>query len=131
MDNSSEAIVKKVLVADDEPAVIYSVDRILRDKYTVIKASSGEEAVKQANRYMPDIILMDMLMPVKDGLTACKEIKSRPTTRDIPVIMLSGVGFELNKKLATAMGASGFITKPFKPQELLDTVDGILSVQTA
>jgi CheY-like chemotaxis protein len=65
-------------------------------------------------------------MPKKDGLTACSEIKASNATRAIPVIMLTGVGYELNKKIAEAMGASGYITKPFTPQGLLDTISKFL-----
>ncbi len=118
---------KKVLVADDDPSILYSVRRVLGNSYVVIEASNGEEAVNLAQRHKPDIIFMDMMMPEKDGLTACAEIKANEATTAIPVVMLTGVGCELNKKLAESMGASGYVTKPFKPQELLDTISQFLT----
>jgi len=65
---------------------------------------------------------MDVLMPNLDGYTACHEIKKDETTRVIPVVMLTGIGHELNRKLAQEMGADGYITKPFNLQDLLETV---------
>ena len=117
---------KKVLVVDDDPSVRYSVKRVLGDSYTVIEANNGKEAVDLAQRRKPTIILMDMMMPEKDGLTACAEIKANEATKAIPVVMLTGTGYELNKKLAESIGASGYITKPFKPQELLEIISKIL-----
>lgn len=117
---------KKVLVADDDASIVYSVKRVLGNIYVVIEATNGEEAVNMTQRHKPDIVLMDMMMPKKDGLTACAEIKANKDTKAIPVVMLTGIGYQLNKDLATSMGASGYITKPFKPQELLDTVSSFL-----
>ncbi|MBI4186724.1 MAG: response regulator [Chloroflexi bacterium] len=117
---------KKVLVADDDPSIIYSVKRVLGNSYSVIEASNGEEAVNLSQRHKPDIILMDMMMPKKDGITACAEIKANQTTNAIPIVMLTGVGYQLNKDLAASTGASGYITKPFKPQELLDTISNFI-----
>jgi two-component system alkaline phosphatase synthesis response regulator PhoP len=113
---------KTVLVADDESSVLYSIRRILRDKYSIIEAGNGNEAVKLAQNHRPDIIFMDTMMPEKDGLTALSEIRANEDTKAIPVIMLTGLGFELNKKLAQTLGASGYITKPFQPQDILDAI---------
>ncbi len=126
MTEQTESGKKKVLVADDEASILYAIKRILGNKYTVIEANDGEQAVILAQNHKPDIILMDMMMTKKDGLTACSEIKANDATRAIPVIMLTGVGYELNKKIAEAMGAGGYITKPFMPQELLDTISKFL-----
>lgn len=123
MSREAESSKKRILVADDEPSVLYSVERILGNEYAVLKASNGEEAVTLARSEKPDIILMDTMMPKKDGLTACYEIKADEATKAIPVIMLTGVGHDLNKSIAqSAYGASEYITKPYKPQELLDTI---------
>ena len=106
MTNQTEPSKKRVLVADDDPSILYSVKRVLGNSYVVIEASNGEEAVHLTQSHTPDIILMDMMMPKKDGLTACAEIKANKATRAIPIVMLTGVGYELNKKLAQSMGAS-------------------------
>lgn len=110
---------KKVLIADDEPAVRQLVHRLLSKDYVVFEAQDGSEAVDMALNQKPDIILMDMMMPRVDGLTACYTIKSDETTKEIPVVMITAVGFDLNKRLSQdIMGADGYITKPFTPEEL-------------
>jgi two-component system alkaline phosphatase synthesis response regulator PhoP len=116
---------KTVLIADDEPSVLYSVKRILGNEYSIIEASNGEQAVRLAQSHKPDIIFMDTLMPEKDGLIALSEIRANVATKTIPVIMLTGIGYELNKKLAQTLGASGYITKPFKAQDILDAVSNL------
>lgn len=122
MANQTNSGSKRILVVDDDPAVIYSIRRILAGKHTVIEASDGEQAVVLAQNQKPDLILMDTMMPKKDGLTACAEIRANPKTHAIPIIMLTGVGFELNIKLASILGINKYITKPFKTQDLLDAI---------
>jgi CheY-like chemotaxis protein len=78
------------------------------------------------NAQQPDVILMDMMMPKMDGLTACLMIKKNPDTKKIPVIMVTAIGFELNIKLSQQMGASGYVTKPFSPQDLLAKIAEVL-----
>jgi two-component system alkaline phosphatase synthesis response regulator PhoP len=116
---------KKALVADDESSVLYSVRRILGNEHSVIEASNGGQAVRLAQTHKPDIIFMDTMMPEKDGLTALSEIRANEDTKTIPVIMLTGLDYELNKKLAQSLGASGYITKPFTAQDILDAINNL------
>lgn len=113
---------KKILIADDEPNVCSLVSSMLGKGYTVLKASNGEEAINIARSQKPHLILMDIMMPKVDGYTACSIIKTDQATKMIPVIMITGVDHELNKKLATEIGADGYVTKPFTLQDLLDTI---------
>lgn len=117
---------KKVLIVDDEEPIRQLVSNILAKDYTVLVAIDGEEAVNMARRQKPDLILMDMLMPKVDGFTACYTINQDPATRDIPVVMLTGIDYELNKKLSREIGAQGYITKPFSPEDLRATVGRFL-----
>lgn len=126
MTNETEPNKKRVLVVDDDPSILYFVKRVLGNRYSVIEASDGSEAVKLAQSHEPDIILMDMTMPKKDGLTACAEIKANKATATIPIVMLTGVDYDLNQGLAKSMGVSGYVPKPFKPQELLDIIERFL-----
>ena len=122
-----ETIRKKVLVVDDEPGVRQLISRILSNNFGVLEAQNGKEAVSMARSQKPDIILMDMMMPKMDGLAACCAIKTGQITKGIPVVMLTAISHDLNKKLAeNVMGADGYITKPFKPQELLSVIDHLL-----
>lgn len=114
---------KKIVIADDESYIRQLVRNALGTSYIVLEASNGEEAINIVRIEQPDLVLMDILMPKLDGYTVCNQIKSDEATRAIPVVMLTGIGHELNKKLALQMGADGYITKPFSLQHLLDMVE--------
>jgi two-component system alkaline phosphatase synthesis response regulator PhoP len=118
---------KKVLIVDDEPNVRRLSRKILSNIFDVVEAEDGKQAIEIAVTQQPDIILMDMMMPKMDGLTACHAIKKDPTTKSIPVIMVTAIGFELNIKLSQQMGATGYVTKPFSSQDLLDKIGEVLS----
>ena len=118
---------EKILVVDDEENVRRLLRSMLGNKYIVLEAKDGEVAIDIARSQRPDIILMDIMMPNIDGYTACYTIKQDPATKTIPVVMLTAVGQELNKKLAQEMGADGYITKPFGLLELLNTVERFLT----
>ena len=119
---------KKVLIVDDEPNVRRLSRAILSKNFDVVEAEDGKQAIEIANIQQPDVILMDMMMPRMDGLTACHVIKKDPITKSIPVIMVTAIGFELNIKLSQQMGASAYVTKPFSPKELFDKI--MLVLQT-
>jgi CheY-like chemotaxis protein len=118
---------KRILIADDEETVRSLVKRLLGKNYKVLEADDGEQAVKVAVNQKPDLILMDILMPKMDGLTACYTIKRNPATKGIPVVMLTAVDYELNRKLSQdVMGAQGYITKPFDSETLINVMDKFL-----
>jgi len=121
---------KKILVADDEPDIRLMVCRMLSRDYLVLEASDGEEAVRLARLHKPAIILMDIMMPRKDGYSACHEIKSDTTTRSIPVVMVTGIGHKLNEKPSAEVGADGYMTKPFSLEKLLEIIGQFGSDQT-
>ena len=85
---------------------------ILGNDYTVIEAGNGQRAVEVAQSQQPALIFMDVLMPEKDGLRACYEIKANLATKEIPVVMLTAIDPEMNKKLAADLGADADMTKP-------------------
>ena len=117
---------KKLLIVDDEPNIRLLIRRIFEQDYVIIEAENGRKAVESALRNLPDIILMDIMMPESDGLAALSEMKANGHTRAIPVIMLTGVGHELNERLAKSLGAKGYMRKPINPQELIDVVSKLL-----
>ena len=118
---------RKILIADDEQTVRSLVKRFLSHNYIVLEANDGAVAVDMARTQKPDLILMDIMMPRVDGYTACHQIKKDEATRTIPVVMLTGVGHELNKKLSWEVGAEGYITKPFVLQDLVGVISPLLS----
>lgn len=113
---------KKILVADDEQSIRSLVTRFLSNKYAVLEAEDGEEAIEISRSQKPDLILLDIMMPKMDGYTACHTLKRDSITKAIPVVMLTGLGYALNMKLSQDMGADGYITKPFTTKDLLGTI---------
>ena len=111
---------KKILIADDDSNI-----------RTLVKKMLGSDYLFLARRHSPDLVLMDILMPNTDGYTACRAIKQDPLTRGIPVVMLTGIAYELNKKLSQQMGADGYITKPFDSKSLSDGISDILNTRGA
>ena len=118
---------KKVLIVDDEPNVRRLSRTILINKFEIIEAEDGRQALEQVSAKKPDVILMDLMMPKMDGLTACHIIKNDPITKAIPIIMVTAIGFELNIRLSQQMGANGYVTKPFLPQQLLEKIVEVLA----
>ena len=117
---------KKILIADDEPSIRLLIATILGVNYDVTEAKDGQEAVDIATQEKPDLILLDIMMPNVDGYTACTIIKTNPETMSIPVVMLTGVGYELNRRLAEKVGSDAYVTKPFTRQDLLAIVGRLL-----
>ena len=118
---------KRILIVDDEPSVRLLVSGMLGKEYIVIEANDGEEAIDITQSRRPDLIFMDIMMPNMDGYTACNRIKTELVAKAPPIVMLTTVGYELNKKLAEEVGADGYITKPFNSQELLETATRFLA----
>ena len=118
---------KTVLIVDDESAIRKLVCKMLDKDYDVIEAQNGAEAINMAQSHRPDIIFMDMMMPEVDGSSACYVIKTNEITRDIPVVMLTAVSHELNKKISEDVWkADGYITKPFTREFLLEEIRRLL-----
>jgi len=90
----------------------------LSERYHVLEAVDGQQAIEKASQFLPDIILLDMMMPEKDGLQACREIRGRTSTQTIPIILLTARADEETKLAALEAGASDFLSKPFSTTEL-------------
>jgi CheY-like chemotaxis protein len=112
----------KILIVDDEAGIRLMVIRMLGQDYTILEAADGEEAVKLTRQHKPSLVLMDILMPGKDGYSACHEIKTDTETKSIPVVMVSAIGHKLNERLSADVGADGYITKPFSVEGLLEVI---------
>jgi signal transduction histidine kinase len=108
----------KLLVADDEPDMLRFLKSQLCEHYQVLEAVDGQQAIEKASQFLPDIILLDMMMPEKDGLQACREIREKTSTQGIPIILLTARADEETKLTALEAGASDFLAKPFSTTEL-------------
>ena len=118
---------KAVLVADDDPDILSIVSMSLETQgYTVYKASNGREAVDLAKQHHPDLVLMDMMMPIVSGYEAVSELKDDATTRDITIVGLSAKAMATDMERATDAGIDGYITKPFRIAQILTVVESYL-----
>lgn len=111
-----------VLIVDDEADNRELIEHILSSKFNVIMAADGEEGVRIARASQPDLILLDITMPKMDGIAVCETLRNNEATRHIPIIMLTAAT-DLDAKVKSFMtGADDFLSKPFKPQELMARV---------
>jgi DNA-binding response OmpR family regulator len=119
---------KKVLIADDEPSIVAAVEFLLqRGGYEVYVARNGEEALRAVERELPDLVLLDVMMPVKSGYEVCTRIREHPDWRHIKVIMLSAKGRDAEVTRGLSLGADVYITKPFSTRDLIARIDGLLA----
>jgi len=119
---------KKILVVDDEPNIVRTVaDRLKMNGYDVLTAVDGEAAVALALSDKPDLILLDLMMPVLDGLAALQRLRQTDQTRAIPVIMLTARSQVQDVERATAAGAADYVVKPFDLVEVLEKIKRELS----
>jgi len=121
-------VANAILVADDDPDILSIVSMSLETQgYTVHKATNGREAVDLARQHHPDLILMDMMMPVVSGYEAVGELKADATTKDIVIVGLSAKAMATDMERATDVGIDGYITKPFRIAQVLSVVESYLS----
>lgn len=105
----------KILVVDDIPSNVHVLSRILKDDYDIYFATDGEKALDLVQARMPDLVLLDIMMPGMDGFEVCRRIKDDPTTHDIPVIFISAKSEVEDETRGLEVGAIDFITKPISP----------------
>ena len=113
-----------ILIADDDTNVHQSLSVYFkREGYQILSAYDGAEALSLVDRMKPDIVLLDIMMPKKDGLAVCREIRA---VSNVPIIVLSAKGEEFDKLLGLELGADDYITKPFSPREVLARIKTVL-----
>lgn len=116
---------KKIVVADDEPFILSALQDTLSEDYSVYTASNGKEAIKTVEKVMPDLIILDVMMPEMDGLEACKQLKRNKETASIPVIILTAKGQITDIEKGFKSGADAYVVKPFSPARLIEKVEEI------
>jgi two-component system, OmpR family, alkaline phosphatase synthesis response regulator PhoP len=118
---------KTVLVCDDEPYILESVGYVVREEgYAVLMADNGDDALRLAQSERPDMMILDISMPRKDGNLVCKELKAGAATREIYIIVLTAKGQERDMQESYGCGADEFMTKPFSPRNLRKRLHEIL-----
>jgi DNA-binding response OmpR family regulator len=114
---------KRILVVDDTKDVLMVVSRRLQSwGYEALTADSGEEGLRVAEEQVPDLILLDIMMPRLKGREVCARLKANPKTQKIPVIFLTALGLADHVKAGMDLGAEDYIVKPFEPAELKDRI---------
>ena len=118
---------KILLVVDDAPENIQLLSGLLKEKYKVKAATSGEKALLIAARSpVPDLVLLDVMMPGIDGHEVCRRLQADAVTRDIPVVFVSGHGSEQERQAGLQLGAVGYLSKPVDPEALFSLVESIV-----
>ncbi|GAB4405708.1 MAG: hypothetical protein OHK0032_00290 [Thermodesulfovibrionales bacterium] len=118
----------KVIVIDDEPFILMMIeDKLKRAGINVITLRESKGALSVIRREMPDLIILDWMMPELSGIELCRMLKADPELKDIPVFMLTAKGQDADRQLGLQCGAAMYITKPFSPKALLDMVNNVLN----
>ncbi|WP_114858424.1 response regulator transcription factor [Azospirillum brasilense] len=112
-----------ILVADDEPSIVLSLQVLLQKAgFAVRIARNGEEALESVAESTPDLILLDAMMPRRDGFDVCQSLRADPAYQSLPIIMLTAKSRDVERQKGMALGATDYITKPFSTRDLVTTV---------
>lgn len=123
---------KSILVADDEPSIVLSLQVLLQKAgYEVRIARNGEEALAAIHEQIPDLVLLDAMMPKRDGFDVCQSLRADPATRTLPVVMLTAKSRDVERQKGIALGATDYITKPFSTRDLVALVRRLLGDEVA
>ena len=118
----------KILVVDDEPNIVLSLEFLMKQAgFQVRTASDGEAALTAVAAELPDLVLLDVMMPRKNGYEVCQAIRANPDWKKVRIIMLTAKGREVEREKGLALGADDYITKPFSTQEVVERVRELLA----
>ena len=118
----------KILVVDDEPNIVLSLEFLINQAgFQVRTASDGEAALAAIATETPDLVLLDVMMPRKNGYEVCQAIRANPDWKGVRIIMLTAKGREVEREKGLALGADDYITKPFSTQEVVERVRELLA----
>ncbi len=118
---------KRILICDDDPVILRLLEVNLElEGYDVLTAHHGEEAFEIATRELPDLVILDIMMPRLDGYQTCQKLKAQSSTEQIPVVFLSAKAQQSDIEKGKSFGVSDYLTKPFDPNDLLDVVERLV-----
>ena len=119
---------RSVLVVDDEPNIVVSLEFLMEQAgFEVRIAADGDAALKALEEKIPDLVLLDVMMPKRDGYDLCQMIRANPDWKDVRIIMLTAKGRDVEKEKGMALGADDYVTKPFSTRELVERVKSHLA----
>ncbi len=120
---------KRILIADDEPNIVVSLEFLMkREGFDVQVAVDGEAALQAIAAQVPDLILLDIMLPRKDGFEVCQQIRANPQWQSIKVVMLTAKGRDTEVSKGLALGADAYMTKPFSTKDLVAQVRQLLGL---
>jgi DNA-binding response OmpR family regulator len=120
-----------ILLVDDEPYIIRSLSYVLeREGYHVETARNGEEALRKIRDLRPQLVFLDIMMPVKNGYEVCAAVREDPLISETHIIMLSAKGQQIDRERGLLGGTDEYITKPFSPREILERVRAIVRMES-
>lgn len=120
---------KRILIVDDEPNIVVSLEFLMkREGFEVSIASDGEAALKSVEQSPPDLVLLDIMLPKKNGFEVCEVIRARPDWQQVKIIMLTAKGRDTEVAKGTALGADAYLTKPFSTKDLVAQVRQMLGI---
>lgn len=118
---------KRILIADDEPNIVVSLEFLMQQTgYEVRTAPDGEQALRLISEFRPDLILLDIMLPLRNGFEVCQKVRENPDWQHTKIVMVSAKGREVEVTKGLALGADLYITKPFATRELLANVRQLL-----
>ena len=121
-----------ILVVDDEPNIVLSLEFLLKQAgYRVRMVSNGEAALAAIAAEPPDLVLLDVMIPGRDGYAVCQAIRANPAWQGVRVLMLTAKGSEIQRKKGLSLGADDYITKPFSTRELVGRIRRMLGSSQA
>ena len=119
---------QKVLIVDDEPSIIVALQFLMEENgYITLVAFSGEEAMEAVAKHHPDLILLDVMLPVVDGFEVCQRVRENPGWKDIRIVLLTALGSEANVTKGLDLGADAYVIKPFSNADLVAKVKELLA----
>lgn len=114
---------RSVLVVDDETNIVMSLEFLMRQAgFEVRVARDGEQALEEVAKQAPDLILLDVMMPKRDGYDVCQTVRANPEWKNVRIIMLTAKGRDIEREKGLALGADDYITKPFSTREVVERV---------
>jgi two-component system alkaline phosphatase synthesis response regulator PhoP len=120
---ASDFLKRRILIIDDEQAHTSILSELLADRYEVLTANDGESGLRLAQRYLPDLVLLDVRLPRQSGLAVCSALRGNQETRDIPIIVMTGHDNQEARTTAYRMGADDYLSKPFALDEVLARIE--------
>ena len=118
----------KILIVDDEPNIVLSLEFLMEQSgYAVAIARDGEQALQEMDKFQPDLILLDVMIPIRSGYEVCQKIRENSAWDKVKIVMISAKGRDVEVSKGLALGADAYVTKPFSTKELMTQVEALLA----